>query len=103
MPYLLVVLLTENCICSVVLGEIALKMQSTLTCTPGEDKKTESKNHNIIYIYIYSNSNSNSKRGKGKETWQEIAVLGEGVVGADVAVNHTHNKNLGINWFRFSS
>lgn len=66
MPYLLVVLLTENCICSVVLGEIALKMQSTLTCTPGEDKKTESKKsqHYIYIVIVIVNEEKEKKPGK---------------------------------------
>lgn len=37
-PYLLVVLLTENEICSVVLEEIALNMHSILTSTPASHK-----------------------------------------------------------------
>lgn len=30
------------------------------------------------------------------DTWHEVAVPGEGIIGADVTVNHSHDSDLGI-------
>ncbi|CAL5370300.1 unnamed protein product [Camellia sinensis] len=87
-PFLSVVLLTDNEICSVVFGETALNVQSILTSTPG---------NTMEYMKKPDQKGLKSRNGYFNfRTWHEVAVPGEGVVGANVTVNNTHDSDLGV-------
>lgn len=88
-PYLSVVLFTETVICSFVLAESALKVQSILTSAPGDIqgskwhdlfcKKKKLKSNQVLRLF----------------TCHEVAVSGKAVVGAGVTVNKAHHSDMG--------